>query len=125
MSIEALLQAMREENAARFERIDARFDATDTRFERIDARFERMEARFDASDAKLDQLSLDIAEKVEPLPAKIDLLAEGLMNLDEKLDREAADIRHEMRRGFVETQAMIKASHADLDRRVRVLEEKQ
>jgi uncharacterized protein YceH (UPF0502 family) len=33
------------------------------------------------------------------------------------------DIREEMRRGFNETQAMIKFSHVEIDRRVRTLEE--
>jgi hypothetical protein len=42
--------------------------------------------------------------------------------LDEKVDREAASIRDEMRRGFADTQAMIKFSHAALDRRIERLE---
>lgn len=45
------------------------------------------------------------------------------MRLDEKLDRTAADIRDEVRRGFADTQAMIKFSHTELDRRIRTLEE--
>jgi ABC-type sugar transport system ATPase subunit len=36
------------------------------------------------------------------------LIAEKVILLDEKLDREAADIRAEMRQGFADTQAMIK-----------------
>ncbi|HET8798957.1 MAG TPA: hypothetical protein VFO89_14785 [Thermoanaerobaculia bacterium] len=42
--------------------------------------------------------------------------------LNEKLDRTGRDIRSEMHGGFAETQAMIKFSHADLDRRVTLLE---
>jgi len=57
------------------------------------------------------------------LRVEIQLVAEAVLHLDEKLDRTADDIRSEMRRGFAETQAMIKFSHAELDRRVNALEE--
>ena len=42
---------------------------------------------------------------------------------DERLTREAADIRDEMRQGFADTQAMIKFSHSELDRRITSLED--
>ena len=53
---------------------------------------------------------------------EIRLNAEKVVLLDEELHREAADIRSEIRTGFADTQAMIKFSHAELDRRVRSLE---
>lgn len=53
----------------------------------------------------------------------IQIVAESVAVLNEKLDREAGDIREEMRRGFTETQAMIKFSHAEIDRRMRSLED--
>ena len=59
----------------------------------------------------------------EGLRHEIRLVAEGVSNANESLSRDSADIRDEMRRGFAETQAMIKFSHAELDRRVRALEE--
>lgn len=59
----------------------------------------------------------------ERLEKRIDLVAESVVRLDQKLDRTAADFRDEMRRGFADTQAMIKFSHAELDRRIRALEE--
>src|SRR5206468_215655 len=59
----------------------------------------------------------------EEVKHEVRLLAEGLTRLDQKLDRTATDVRDEMRRGFADTQAMIKFSHAELDRRVRALEE--
>ena len=40
----------------------------------------------------------------------IQLIAEGVLHLDQKLDRTAEEIRNEMRHGFSETQAMIKFS---------------
>ncbi|HEX7191808.1 MAG TPA: hypothetical protein VF381_09580 [Thermoanaerobaculia bacterium] len=59
----------------------------------------------------------------ENAQTKFALLAEGQQSLNERLEREASDIRDEMRRGFAETQAMIKFSHAELDRRVITLEQ--
>ncbi len=61
-----------------------------------------------------------VAGRVEK---KVETLAETVAHLDQKLDAETARIRDEMRRGFSETQAMIKFSHAELDRRVRALED--
>lgn len=56
---------------------------------------------------------------------EVRVVAEGVSDTRETLSRETADIRVEMRHGFAETQAMIKFSHAELDRRVRALEESQ
>lgn len=52
------------------------------------------------------------------LEQRLDLVGEGVVRLDQKLDRTTADFRDEMRRGFADTQAMVKFSHAELDRRV-------
>jgi hypothetical protein len=54
----------------------------------------------------------------ESLSGKIELVAEGVGAINEKLDREDADIRREMREGFAETYALIRFSHAELDRRI-------
>ena len=59
----------------------------------------------------------------EGLRHEIRLVAEKVTGVDERLTREAADIRGEMRQGFADTQAMIKFSHAELDRRVTSLED--
>jgi hypothetical protein len=60
----------------------------------------------------------------EGLRQEIRLVAESVLKVDEKLDRTAEEIRSEMRHGFSETQAMIKFSYAELDRRVSSLEER-
>jgi uncharacterized protein YceH (UPF0502 family) len=59
----------------------------------------------------------------ERLDGKIDAVAESVANVDEKLDRRIDDLEQRMERGFAETQAMIKFSHAELDRRVSRLEQ--
>jgi len=56
---------------------------------------------------------------IDRFESKFDLLGEGVKNIDEKLDRESADIRHEMRQGFADTQALIKFSHAQRARRAK------
>jgi chaperonin cofactor prefoldin len=86
----------------------------------LDAHAERLENRFDRAVGETRHHLDLVAERMEK---KFDLLAETVRHLDEKLDREAASIRQEMRSGFTETQAMIKFSHAELDRRVRTLED--
>ncbi len=60
---------------------------------------------------------------IQRLEKRFDLLAEALAGVDERLDSKTADLEEGMERGFAETQAMIKFSHAELDRRVRALEE--
>jgi SMC interacting uncharacterized protein involved in chromosome segregation len=59
----------------------------------------------------------------DSLRHQLQLVAEADLVTREMLNREAADIREEVRRTANETQAMIKFSHAELDRRVSALEE--
>jgi hypothetical protein len=49
----------------------------------------------------------------EAVKREVRIVAEAVSHLDQKVDREAGDTRDEMRRGFTETQAMIKFSHAE------------
>ncbi|HYK06078.1 MAG TPA: hypothetical protein VE974_30325 [Thermoanaerobaculia bacterium] len=58
----------------------------------------------------------------ERIEGRFEALTETVMHIDQKIDRTADEIRNEMRRGFADTQAMIKFSHAELDQRVRSLE---
>lgn len=66
---------------------------------------------------------LAVAE--EGFRSQVQLIAEKVVGVSEELHRESAEIRQEMRAGFAETQAMIKFSHVELDRRVRSLEAAQ
>ncbi len=59
----------------------------------------------------------------EQLRHEIQLVAEGVTDTREMLSREAADIREELQRTTDETQALIKYSYAELDRRVSALEQ--
>lgn len=59
----------------------------------------------------------------ESLRGEIRIVAEAVGSLDEKIERDIDTLRQETTRGFAETQAMIKFSHAELDRRVSKLEQ--
>lgn len=74
----------------------------------------------------LEQMSANVRRhfdtQTESLRGEIRGVAEAVSHLDAKLDREAGALRKDMHDGFAETQAMIKFSHAELDRRVSRLE---
>lgn len=90
--------AMRQENAAAHAETRRDFNETANRLAAENRHFFEI-----ATDATRHEIGL-IAEKVTRLDEKLD-------NLDEKIERTAA-----------ETQAMMKFSHAELDRRMRTLE---
>jgi hypothetical protein len=59
----------------------------------------------------------------ERIRHEVQIVAEAVGQLEEKVDREIDRLDEKMDRGFAETQAMIKFSHAELERRVRTLEQ--
>jgi hypothetical protein len=58
----------------------------------------------------------------EGLEKKIQLVAEGVLLLDEKVDRRMTALEEKMDQGFDEVKAMVKFSYAEPDRRVTSLE---
>ena len=75
----------------RFDRMDERFDRMDERFDRMDERFDRLEGRVECLEGRVDgvkgglkHLQFVIENEIQP---HIQLLAEGHMMLNEKLDR--------------------------------------
>lgn len=100
--LKGILEALRQDSAA------MREDSAVMRQENADAHAETRR-HFD--------VALDAARH------EIRLVAEGVAQTREALDREAGDIREDVRRTANETQAMIKFSHAELDRRMRTLED--
>lgn len=59
----------------------------------------------------------------EAVKHEVRLVAEAVAQLEEKVDREVERLDHAIENGFADTQAMIKFSHAELDRRVGKLEQ--
>jgi hypothetical protein len=100
--LKGLLDTMRQENSASHEETRRRFDAVDVRFAELHRHFDVV---------------------TEATKHEVRLVAESVAQVKEELNRETNALRQEMSRGFAETQAMIKFSHVELDRRVNVLEE--
>ena len=118
--------AIRQETAAviRQETAAIRQETAAIRQENAAIRQENAAIRQENADAHVEtRRHFDVS--LETARNSVALVAEQVMQLDARLTRESADIRGEMRQGFADTQSMIKFSHAELDRRVRSLEETQ
>jgi tetrahydromethanopterin S-methyltransferase subunit G len=125
--LKALFQANADAMHQRFEQIDSRFEQIDSRLGRMDARFEQIDARLDETNRRIETTSAELRHQfeiaAEHTDSKFERLVEVIALLDEKIDRRTNGIEEEMRRGFADTHALIESSYADLDRRVRVLED--
>ena len=94
----------------------------DTVAERLDQKVQllaegllHVDEKINRVDTKVDALD----EKINRVDAKVDALDGKINGVDAKVD----GLDSKMARGFADTQAMIKFSHAELDRRLRTLEE--
>lgn len=93
---------------------------TDEEWKRIEALFERGVAETRRATAEMRR-HFDVA--TEAMEHKVQLVAEAVQAVDRKLDREVSELKEIMDRRFSDTQAMIKFSHAELERRVSRLED--
>jgi predicted nuclease with TOPRIM domain len=95
--------------------LDERFQKMDARFEQVDGRFERVDGRFEQVHDEIRQTRVE----VEGLRGDLRLLAEGVMGMNEKLDRFQADVAQR----FEEVHGFIKIlPYSSLERRVHTLE---
>jgi hypothetical protein len=125
--LRSLFDAMRQENAAAHgeTRQANAAEIAALRKENVAAHaetrqmFEETTTRITAENRHQLELAL------EGFRGQVELIAEKVVGVTEELHRESADIRREIRAGFAETQAMIKFSHSELDRRVTSLESAQ
>ena len=89
-------------------------------------RFDNMDRRIEGFDQKIGQIKEEIIHQFhvssEDVISKVQLVAEGVTNLDEKFTREISGFRKENERAHNEIMAMIKFSYAELDRRISSLE---
>lgn len=74
-------------------------------------------------DAKVTESRRHFDVVSEQTQKSIQLLAESMNVRFDAVHSRIDDVQSEMRDGFAETKAMIRFSHADLDRRVRSLED--
>ena len=132
-----LLQEFSEKNLdPKFERIDSRFEKIDgqfaevnSRFKKIDdqfaevnSRFDKIDDRFKQVDARFTEFREDIVHQFhlisEDLTSKIQQVAEGVINLNEKIDRRM----DENETAHKDILSAIKFSYAELDKRITTLE---
>lgn len=59
----------------------------------------------------------------ERLESRIQLIAEAVGQIHERMQADVSDLQESMARGFDETQSMIKFSYVELERRMRTLED--
>jgi chromosome segregation ATPase len=105
------LASFREETHQRFEQVDQRFQQVDRRFQEVDQRFQEMDRRFQEVDQRFQEMDQRFQEMdrrfqevdrrfekaeetarqtlvlVENLRDKVQLLAEGFMGLNDRLER--------------------------------------
>jgi archaellum component FlaC len=107
---------------SQFEKIDSQFAEVNSQFEKIDDRFEKIDSRFAQIDSRFIEFREDIIHQFhvisEDVISKVQLVAEGVANLNEKLDRHIDENQREHK----DILAAIKFSYAELDKRITVLE---
>jgi uncharacterized protein YceH (UPF0502 family) len=60
-----------------------------------------------------------VAERIED---RFRVMTDAVKQVRDELGRDGTETRQEMKQGFADTQAMIRFSHAELDRRIGTLE---
>jgi len=88
--------------------------------EHFDASTARIEQKFETTTAEIRR---HFDATTEALKHEIQLVSEATLHLDAKLDRRVDALEEKVDRGFADTHAMIRFSHAELERRVRTLEQ--
>jgi hypothetical protein len=84
---------------ARFDRIDQRFDGVDRRLDTMDRRFDTMDQRFDERmNAHAVEIRRHFDVVAESMSSHFQLVAEGVVSLDRKVDRIADALRGEQTR---------------------------
>ncbi|HVT05419.1 MAG TPA: hypothetical protein VHL58_18820 [Thermoanaerobaculia bacterium] len=117
--LKPLFDALRQDNAAAQAETRRDFRETADRLAAENAATRQENAAMHAETRR----HFDVA--VERLEKRFDTLGETVEHLDEKLDRTRASLDETIDRTAAETQAMIKFSHKELDRRMTALEVSQ
>ena len=106
----------------KFAAIDQRFEQIDQRFEQVDQRFDQIDQRLDSIESRLTRVEV-YGEETRRL---VQITAEGIATCN----RRAEDLKVEMDARLTEQRELFVAAHrdvatiADLERRVRILEER-
>jgi len=74
--------------------------------------------------SQVEEIKRHFSVVAEGLRDEIKLVAEGMVNLNEKFERDITDFRKENKEAHSDIKAAIKFSHTELDRRITTLENK-
>ncbi|MGC2422892.1 MAG: hypothetical protein WA666_00895 [Nitrospirota bacterium] len=103
--------------------LGTKFEKIDERFEKIDNQFEKIDERFKKIDDQFEEVKRHTGVLIEAVEHKIDIVIEGVMGLNERLDRHTAENKQEHSR--LEKMTLVNlADISKLDQRVGRLEEK-
>ncbi len=83
---------------------------------------EFLDRKFGVIDEKFEDTRRHFGVVAEGLRSEIQQVAEGVVNLNEKFDREIASFREENELAHREILSAIKFSYAELDRRITTVE---
>ena len=115
-------QELREFLSERFNAVDRQFQAVGQRIDAVDQRVEAVDQRVDGMrrdlTGRIDGARRELGTLVEGQQDQIRLIAEGHGVLLERIEA----FQREMQTEFRETQAAIRLSYAELDRRITRLE---
>lgn len=98
--------------------LEQEFGAIDEKFSGIDQRLAGIDEKFSRIDEQFEETKRCFGVVAEGLRNEIRQVAEGVVNVDEKLERFRQDVDEQ----FTEVKTLGKVSYGDLDRRVRTLE---
>ncbi len=102
----------------KLDRIEALQALTERRLGAHDEKLGRLEARQGEQGDKIDALKRHFDVVAESLIAKIQLVAEGVASVSDRMENSQREFAKE----FAETRTMIQLSYVELDRRMRFLE---
>ena len=101
--------------------IGKKFDQVDQRFEGMDRRLDQMATKEKVRAQQTEtRRHFDVA--AEGLRSQIQLVAEDVAEVSQRLDRRAIEIIAKVDQESAETRAMIRVSYAQLDERIQSLE---
>ncbi len=98
--------------------LDDRVQKLDDRVHTLDDRVQKLDDRVHTLDDRVQKLDDKIHIQLEFLRGDIRLVAEGVANVDEKLDRHIGETARE----FEEVRSLTRLSYVQLEKRVSVLE---
>jgi predicted transcriptional regulator len=99
-------------------RIDESRVETRQRFEQLEGEIRQLDVKIQKLDVKIQKLDDKIHIQLEYVRGDIRLVAEGVANVNEKLDRHIGETARE----FEEVRSLTRLSYVQLEKRVSVLE---